>query len=176
MKKPQALIASLCLLILLNSCKKDIDANSTQDNQSSLVIQSSDPLAQSTWKTGQMWTTSEESNHTVFTTTFDDAIDSKVMANGLIRVFKATLSGENIKSLPFSETVDGVKHEWYYQVSDGKVSVSVNVFGSVENPAAKFRFNTVVFNSADLAEFEKSGKSKIDVMNASYESIQTSID
>ena len=117
MKKLQAIILIALFSLTFISCKKNNDLELPAD--ASLGIQSTENMQASTWKESHDWTSSNEADYKVFTTNFVADIDSDVMANGLIRVFKASATGENIKSLPYTDTIQGTKYEWYYHVSEG---------------------------------------------------------
>ncbi|RYY59882.1 MAG: hypothetical protein EOO05_11820 [Chitinophagaceae bacterium] len=91
------------------------------------------------------------------------AVNDEVLESGLVLVFGKTNAAVSL--LPFQ---DG-NVEWSYSVSNGEVSVIA--VSSKEVTAASVL--TVVLPAAKIAELEKTGYSKSDLLNIPYEKAQS---
>lgn len=171
MKKLQAPIAfvAICFPTLLISCKKDV--NEVPAGQEATISASSMAPSTSSWK-AEEWSTTDNSVHTLFSTTKQASITKEDLQQGLVRVFRTDASGAQ-KSLPFTETINGVNYSWYYQASENNVEIIVDAIGSKENPAVQSDFKIVVLKKEDVSRMESQGHSKTALMNARFEDIQT---
>lgn len=175
MKKLQAPIAGLFILSTVLGCKKDLQQEMqpepSQNNQP-VAAAAVNPggIAQSGWQGSLAWSSVELPSHSVFYTNIKTDISAETAEQGLVRVFKATASGTP-QSLPFEETVNGHKYYWYYQVTEGNLMISVDVYGSQQNPAEGSLFQSVVLSKTALAGFEAKGSSRSKLMNMPFEAI-----
>ena len=174
MKKLQAPVAGLLLLLAVSSCKKELNENQAPEIQETEAVSmnsKTSALVESGWETATDWTAVEQSNYSVYYTTFkSDNITADVADNGLIRVFKADEKGNTI-SLPFEETKGSQKLYWYYQVTEGNIMVAVDVYGGKADPTTSAQFKNVVFSQEAIGSFESKGINKADLMMKSYESL-----
>lgn len=175
MKKLQAPVAGLLLLLAVSSCKKDLNETQAPEFQEteavSISSDNSSNLVESGWETGSDWTAVEQPNYSVYYTNFkSDAITADVADNGLIRVFKADEQGKSI-ALPFEETKGSQRLYWYYQVTEGNIMVAVDVYGDKSNPTTSAMFKNLVFSQEAISDFESKGNSKADLMRKSYEDL-----
>jgi hypothetical protein len=169
LKTPFAGLAILCTIL---SCQKDVQQlNSSEIHQTSVAgkAQSSN-LIESEWNKNLTWTKVELPSRTVYYTNIATAISAETETQGLVRVFKSSASS-NAQSLPFEETVNGSKHYWYYQVSEGNIMIAVDVYGSKENPAMPDAFKSVVLTPQAVASLEVKGNTRGAVMTMPLEAL-----
>ncbi|MGZ5190998.1 MAG: hypothetical protein ACXWCZ_08240, partial [Flavisolibacter sp.] len=88
-----------------------------------------------------------------------------------VRVFKTSEAKDKTVSLPFEETINGLKNYYYYQVIEGNIMIAIDVYGTKINPAQKSLFKTVIFNETSITDLEKTGKNKVDLMNLPYNDV-----
>jgi hypothetical protein len=92
-----------------------------------------------------------------------NAITADVVNKGLVLVYAK--EGSAIQSLPYES--EQSKSFWYYQVAEGSLLVSADVYGTSSATAPEVRY--FVFTGEQVNEIEKSGTSKAELMNLSYE-------
>lgn len=155
MKKSTLAILGLGIILLIASCKKE----DVQTNTSTNTVSASASTSQ--WKS-LGWTNSTSANTTTyFSKISDSSITSNVVSGGLVLVFKK--NGSAIQSLPVQDN----NTYWYYQVSNGSVRVNGDN-GSEENVKAQL-FSYFVITPEKLSSLQAQGKSKIDLMQLSYD-------
>jgi hypothetical protein len=169
LKTPFVGLAILCSIL---SCKKDVQqVNSLENHQASITGKAQDlNFIESDWNKNLTWTKVELPSHTVFYTNMKTDISAETETQGLVRVFKSSKSSA-AQSLPFEETVNGSKHYWYYQVSEGNVMIAVDVYDSKDNPAIADAFKSVVLTPEAVASLEAKGNTRSTVMTMSFESL-----
>jgi hypothetical protein len=177
MKKLQAPVAGLLLLLAVSSCKKDLNETQAPEFQETTSVSidsdNSSSLVESGWETSSDWTAVDQPNYSVYYTTFKSSdVTSDVADNGLIRVFKADEQGNTI-SLPFEETKGSQRLYWYYQVNEGNIMVAVDVYGDKTNPTTSAKFKNVVFSKEAISEFETKGLNKADLLIKSYKDLSS---
>ncbi len=154
---------------LQEETQNEINANASAKTQ----VQG---VSESEWKSTSEWNAVDQSGRAAFFTTISaPEITADAAEKGLVRVFKLNGTDQStLVSLPIEETSGANKNYWYYTVTDGQIMISVDVYGSTENPAAKSLFKYVVLNSEAVAEVEKKGTSKVDLMELPYEKMKLS--
>jgi hypothetical protein len=155
MKKYKVSLVGFALMLMVASCKKeDVQVkNSTASTTAS-------PASQ--WKSLTNWSTSTSDNQTNYSSKLSDStITGGVATGGLVLVFKK--SGSTIQSLPFQETES--KTYWYYQVSKGTVQVNSNNNQNLNEQS----FSYFVVTPEKLSSLEASGKTRLDLLQLSYE-------
>jgi hypothetical protein len=156
MKNYQVSLFGVALMVLVVSCKKeDVQAKNTATSTVSSTIQ---------WKSLKNWSsTGSDSQATLSSKVSDSSITSSVAAGGLALVFKK--NGTDVQSLPFQE--NDSKTFWYYQISKGSVQINVdNNSGDNLNSQA---FSYFIITPEKLSSLEASGKTKLDLLQLSYE-------
>jgi hypothetical protein len=179
MKKIHAPIAAIVLFLTIASCKKDFQETTPVSEPSietsALSIDnskvSSKGISESEWQANTSWTAVERPSHSVFFTNIKSDISVETAEQGLIRVVKTNGAGNSVQSLPFEENINGVRHYWYYQVTEGNVMIAVDVYGSKNNPAEKSLFKSVVLTKDAVAEQETKGNTKAQLMSMPVETI-----
>ena len=167
-------LAASLLLLLIFSCRKNDLKNSSLENKSNVIAKHADGVNESDWQKGSEWAGVEQPQYSIYYTNIKaDAITADAAEKGMIRVFKIDNSGKSTESvaLPFEETKGSQKFYWYYQVTEGNIMISVDIYGSKENPADKSLFKYVVLSNEVVDGFEKKGTSKSDLMRMSYDGI-----
>ena len=176
MKKLQAPIAGLIILLAAASCKKDLQQNqmpeqAIETSQATVANSAPEGISESEWQTSSSWTAVERPTHSVFYTDIKADISSETAEQGLIRIVKTSNSGNTVQSLPFEETVNGNKYYWYYQVTEGNVMIAVDVYGSKSNPAQGSLFKSVVLTKEAISGHEAKGNTKAELMSMPVEEI-----
>jgi hypothetical protein len=168
-----SIIAALSLLLIFGCRKKDVK-NSSRENNSNVVAKHAAGVNESDWQGGNEWAGVEQPQFSIFYSNIKATeITADAAEKGMIRVFKINDSGKSSESvaLPFEETIGSQKNYWYYQVTEGNIMISVDVYGSKTNPAAKSLFKYVILSNDVVDGFEKKGTSKSDLMGMSYDGI-----
>ena len=172
MKKLQAPFAGLLILLTFFSCRKDLQHDSqveplSLEMPSSSINSTDSNITESGWQGNLNWTEVSLPSRSVFHTSLITEISSETAEKGLVRIFKTTDGGNTLQSLPFEETVNGEKHYWYYQVNEGNVMISVDVYGTQTKPANTNLFKSIVLNKSALEDFKSSGKNASKLMTMS---------
>jgi hypothetical protein len=168
LKTPFAGLAILCTVL---SCQKDAQQLNTTDNPPISTAASTQNLnlVESDWNKNLTWNKIELPSHTVFYTNVKTSISAETETQGLIRVFKSSNSSTS-HSLPFEETIDGQKNYWYYQVTEGNVMISVDVYGK-NNPTTGSAFKSVVLNKEAVTKLEAKGNTRSKLMTTPLETL-----
>ena len=155
MKKYKVSLVGFALMLMVASCKKeDVQVKNTPASTTA------SPAPQ--WKSLTNWSTSTSDNQTNYSSKLSDStITGSVATGGLVLVFKK--SGSTIQSLPFQETES--KTYWYYQVSKGTVQVNSNNNENLDQQS----FSYFVITPEKLSGLEASGKTRLDLLQLSYE-------
>ena len=155
MKKYKVSLVGFALMLMVASCKKeDVQVKNTPASTTA------SPASQ--WKSLTNWSTSTSDNQTNYSSKLSDStITGSVATGGLVLVFKK--SGSTIQSLPFQETES--KTYWYYQVSKGTVQVNSNNNENLDQQS----FSYDVITPEKLSGLEASGKTRLDLLQLSYE-------
>jgi hypothetical protein len=158
MKNYKLPFLGFAFVLLIASCKKeDIKAKNTSDN---LPIVSNAVQ----WKSLNDWSSSKgEDVTTYFSKVLDSSIKSSVVNEGFVLVFKKT--GSDSQSLPFQEKDS--KTYWYYQVSNG--SIRINSDNNAGQNLNVQLFSYFVIPPEKLTALEASGKTKLNLLQLSYE-------
>jgi hypothetical protein len=155
MKKYKVSLVGFALMLMVASCKKE-------DVQVKNTAASTTASPASQWKSLTNWSTSTSDNQTNYSSKLSDStITGGVATGGLVLVFKK--SGSTIQSLPFEETES--KTYWYYQVSKGTVQVNSNNNQNLNEQS----FSYFVVTPEKLSSLEASGKTRLDLLQLSYE-------
>ena len=93
----------------------------------------------------------------------DSSVTADIVSNGLVLVYKK--SGNDIESLPFQDRSSKVY--WYYQVSKGSIRISGNNAASQNVSGQSFSY--FVLTPEKIAALQSNGKTKLDLMQLSYD-------
>lgn len=166
--------AVLILLATASSCRKDIHESippaAEEINQTELSIAPvKTGINESDWQQGLSWSKVERPTHTVYFTNIAADVTAQTAEQGLVRIFSTAGSGN--ESLPFETSVNGQKQYWYYQVTEGNIMISVDVYGSSSNPGETSKFKSVILDKTAVAELKSNGKTEADLMNMPAEAL-----
>jgi hypothetical protein len=158
MKNYKLPFLGFALVLLIASCRKeDIQAKNTANNLSAISN-----TAQ--WRSLSNWSSSKnEEITTYFSKVSDSSITSNVVNAGFVLVFKK--NGSDIQSLPFQEKSS--KTYWYYQVSGGSLRINSDNNAGQNLNAQSFAY--FVISPEKLSALEASGKTKLDLLQLSFE-------
>jgi hypothetical protein len=166
LKTPFAGLVILCTIL---SCQKDMQHEVSSENKQTVTSSSiQNQIIQSDWNKNLSWNKVELPSHTVFYTNVKTNVSSETEDKGMVRVFKSSNSSTS-QSLPFEETVNNHKYYWYYQVTEGNVMISVDVYGSQQNPATTSAFKSVVLTKDAVTNLEAKGNSRTALMTMPLE-------
>ena len=174
MKNVRIPLTAALLLMLTFGCRKKDVLSSSLENNSNAIAKHTDGVNESDWQAGNEWAGVEQPQYSIYYTSIQAAaITSDAAEKGMVRVFKINDSGKSSETtaLPFEETKGSEKYYWYYQVTEGNIMISVDVYGSKTNPAEKSLFKYVILSNEVVDGFEKKGTSKSDLMSMSYQGI-----
>lgn len=170
MKSLKTPLPGLLLLLAILGCQKDLQQNQLPPEigqPKTSAVSKNVNVTESEWKGNLDWSNVELPSHSVFYTNVKTDISAETSEQGLVKIFKS--SSSNPQSLPFEENANGRKYYWYYQVTEGNVMISVDVYGSKENPGGIFK--SVVLNKEAVADFEARGYSKTELMKMPLEAL-----
>ena len=167
MKKHKLSIIGFGLMLFIASCKKN-----DVEHKGGLF---SEPLAKAKaaavapeWRSFTNWTSKKAEKFTSYVSAVaDSSITSAVTRSGLVLAFAK--NGTDIKALPFQDKTGGDAY-WYYQVSNGAISFSVDAYSDLSTlNSAGFKY--FVFTPEKLKELDSRGHSKINLMQLAYEDV-----
>lgn len=150
------------MLFILASCSKtDLQQSTPTQNTASISSKSSQV---SSWKSISNWSGSQQQNLKQFSgTLLDSAITSDIVQKGLVLVYSK--NGATVQSLPFNSS----NQSWFYHISAG--SVKIEAIGDVSNLIQGQNFRYIILNNEQLNKLASQGKTKIDLMNLSHDSL-----
>jgi hypothetical protein len=158
MKKNIFLTLGLGVTLLIASCKKEDVPASASANQTAASVNNT-----AQWRSLN-WTSSKDENITTYSSKISDSsINNNIAASGLVLVFKKDNAG--VESLPFQEKSSNAY--WYYQVANG--SVRINSDSKSEQNLNSQSFSYFIISPEKLSSLETQGKTKVDLMQLSYE-------
>jgi hypothetical protein len=160
MLKHKFLFLALGASLAFTACKKtDAAYEATQSHEAKAP-----EAAAASFKPVADWKSSQQDKFRIqYGSVQDSAITADIVSNGLVLVYAK--DGNNIQSLPFQSQQSDVF--WYYQIAEGSVLVSCDVYGSAQASAPDVRY--FIFSKQKLSELEKNGRSKADLVNLSYD-------
>lgn len=161
MLKHTSLLLALGAMLTFTACKK---TDAAYEASAAPQAETTATTTATAWKAAGEWKTSQQEQFRIqYAILEDKAITAEVAAKGLVLVYAKDASG--IQSLPYQSSQSDVF--WYYQVAEGSVLVSCDVYGSAKASAPEFTY--FIFSEEKMNELEKSGKSKGELMNLSFE-------
>jgi hypothetical protein len=167
-------ITGVLLLCAMVSCKKD-QLESTSQNDPQLKTVSSEQIknSETDWSAATQVEKADRTSHTVFYTNIKAPdITAETANESLVRIFKKDNSGKiSSRALPFEETNGSQKAYWYYEVSEGNIMVSVDVYGNRDNPFANSSFKYIVMDDTDMQKLLSKGITKKDLKRLSYDDL-----
>ena len=159
MKKHQFLTLTLSATILMTACRKnDIQhANTGSDASQSIA-----------WRAINNWSQQKDGNSVSYRSQQQaPAISSGIASDGLVLVYQK--SGNTISSLPYEITTGAGTSSWYYQVSEGELTLINEISGMADFDASAASFSTLLFTAEKIKQLEAKGIEKADMMKLSYE-------
>jgi len=158
MKSYKLPVMGIALMLLIASCKKEDVRQTTTDNVSSGTA------SKAKWNSLSSWQNSKTENITTyFSRLTDSSITNDVVNEGMVLVYKKT--GNEIQALPILEK--GNKTYWYYQVAKG--SIRINSDNNDGQNLGTQTFSYLVVTPEHLSKLEASGKTKLDLLQLSYD-------
>ena len=161
MKKHRFFILGLSAAMLFTACRKnDVQVPETASEKTEAAVNS--------FRTLSTWESQPEENYTVNSTSIADAgITASVASKGLVLVYKKTAKG--VEALPQEEQATGGSYFWYYQVSEGQVSILADTYGKAAKPGNGESFAYFVIPAEKLDQLEAAGHPKSELMTLTYE-------
>lgn len=161
MKSIKLPLFGFAIVLLVSSCRKEDVA---APNVSKTVSATSVAKA-SGWMSLNNWFSSTTDNSTTyFSKISDTTITADVAKSGLVLVYVKT--GSQTQALPFQDQATNTY--WYYQVSNGSLRVNGDNSSANENFKGK-NILYFVLTSQQVADLESKGKSKLDLMQLTYD-------
>lgn len=120
------------------------------------------------WKPVSSWSSRSEENATVYENNIQDsALTASVTAKGLVLVYKR--SGNDVTALPFEEKATNNSYFWYYQVSEGNLTISAETSAQSPAPSRELGVRYFIISPEKLKSLESEGHSKSELMKLSLE-------
>jgi hypothetical protein len=159
MKNYKLPLMAFALVLLVASCKKE-------DVQQKNSKQTFTSAATGSWNSLTNWSTDiADSTTTYFSRIPDTAINAAVANSGLVLVFKK--NGSAVQSLPFQDKSAGTY--WYYQVSKGLLRIDGSSNSASQQNFNGQTFSYFVFTPEQISALDAKGKTKLDLMQLSYD-------
>jgi hypothetical protein len=159
MKNYKLPLMGFAFVLLITSCRKeDFQENSSTTTSATTTTGS--------WKSLANWSTARvnDSTTTLFSLISDTAISEAVANSGLVLLFKK--NGSRIQSLPFEDKSTGTY--WYYQISKGLLRIDRNNSTTSAKNFDGQTFTYFVFNPEQISTLAAKGKTKLDLMQLTY--------
>ena len=173
MKNLKPSLFALMSVVLLFSCKKsDLKEELASDN--SQGIASTVSLKESSWKTLPKWNQVNQQSYSIYYSSLKDAnITADVANDGLVLVYKKDATKNTTVELPYEEKVGNTTYYWYYQISEGKVLVSCDIYGTsnTETLSTANNFKYIPISKDALSKLEGKGYSRTQLMALPYEQV-----
>ncbi len=172
---PRLFSLSLMSVVLLFSCKK-YDLKEQLATENTETTASTIGLKASSWKTLSDWNQVEQPSYNLYYTSIkDENITSDIANKGVVLVYKKTSSNNSLVQLPYEEKIGNTTYYWYYQISNGKVLVSCDIYGSANKEyisnSNSFKYVPVTIDA--LNQLEGKGYSRVELMKMPYEQVAT---
>jgi hypothetical protein len=166
-------ITGVLLLCAIVSCRKNELEKISGPENSNTVLTEQNKLSESDWTPITQSNTADRPTHTVYYTNLQAGnITSANADNALVRIYKKDNSGKiSSTALPFEENIGSQKLYWYYEVSEGNIMVSVDVYGSKVNPFTNNSFKYIIVDNAAVEGMERKGISKKQLLQMPYEDL-----
>jgi hypothetical protein len=166
MNKKKLLVWAFGAALLVTACRKNDMIEHTAP--APVAVAAADSTTASSWASFSNWTAEPQEKYTVYSNTVNaSAINGAVASKGLVLVYKKT--GNSIIALPGEEKGNGNSYFWYYQVSNGKLSITADAYGNAQAPGNAQSFKYFILTAEKLAELEGKGFSKAELMTLTYE-------
>ena len=167
MKKHKLSVLGFSLMLLIVSCKKnDAQYGNTPKAPAVAAASAAKATAVTDWKSAANWAPSKHEKFTTYNSKIEDSsITSAVTSSGMVLAFAK--SGTDLHALPYQEKGTSDSY-WYYQVSKGAITFSVDVYGTSQSLNTT-SFKYFVLTAAQLKDLEAKGHSKLELMQLSYE-------
>ena len=161
-------ITGVLLLCAIVSCKKD-QLESTPLEESQLNTTSTQ-TSETEWSSATHVEKADRSAHTVFYTNIKAPdITDESASDGSVRIFKKDNMGRiSSTALPFEEVNGSQKTYWYYEVSEGNIMISADVYGDRNNPFTNSSFKYIVIDDEEIV---KKGITKKEMKRLSYDAL-----
>jgi hypothetical protein len=167
--KSSLILLTAFALFMFASCRK------TDLQQPNPIENNNNNADMSAWKTVNSWSASNAGRNDAYTGVIsDNSITSEIADNGLVLVY--TNDGNAVRQLPYSEQSEGKTYSWYYQVSEGRITVSVDANGDVSNLKLQQGFTYLKLSANQLEELESKGLSAAELFQISYDKALTGFD
>ena len=167
MNKKKLLVWAFGAAMMVTACRKNDVLNNTASAPAAAAT-SADTTTASSWKAFSNWSAEPQEKYTVYTNTIDaSSISAAVASKGLVLVYKK--SGSNIIALPGEEKGSTGSYFWYYQVSQGKLSITADAYDHAPAPGAEQNFRYFILSAEKLDELQGKGYSKAELMTLTYE-------
>ena len=169
-------IATLLIATVLFSCKKqDLEENLPAAPQTtSVATTASEETIQ--WATYSEWKEQKQESFTVTYTTVEDAgLTASVADKGLVLVYKKEEGTGTTLQLPYLQQDAQHHNYWYYQVVEGQLLISCDVYGSGDATIQNSAFQYVVVSPESLATLFHQGYTREALMNLSYTEVKAAI-
>ena len=166
-------ITGVLLLCTIVSCKKDqLESASQKESQLNSLSTEQIKNSETEWSAPVQIEKAERSNHTVFYTNIKAPDITAESADEFVRIFKKDNSGRiSSHALPVEETNGSQKTYWYYEISEGNIMISADVYGDRINPFTNSSFKYIVIDDSDVQNIQSKGINKKDLKKLSYDDL-----
>lgn len=162
MNKHKFLIPFLTAALSITACKKNDLLQSTQQKAATATL-----INNTQWKSVSAWSGEKEENTTVYSGSLSDtSINAGIASKGLVLVYKK--SGNTITALPAEVKTDKGSYFWYYQVSQGNITLVADAEGTATTPKEE-GFTYFAISADKLKTLETQGYTKANLMTLTYE-------
>ena len=157
MKNYRFSVAAIGMMVIFAACRK-------QDVKADIPPAPTQNARISSWNVAENWSNLKTDDLTTYFSKFSDSsVTTDVVNAGFVLVFKK--NGNDIQSLPFQEKES--KSYWYYQVAKG--AIRINSDNNNGQNLSKQSFSYFVVTPQQLSMLEAKGKTKLELLQLSYE-------
>ncbi len=161
------IIFPIVCLLFASSCKKmDLQQPPVPEaTENGLIIDNPPTSGLADWKTVNTW--SAGNLNTITGEIGDLAITKDISENGIVLVY--TKDGNTVHQLPYSEKSAGKSYSWYYQVADGKITISLEGSDEITNSKKQQSFTYLILSADQLENLESKGLSNGELFQLPYD-------
>jgi hypothetical protein len=166
-------VTGVLILCAIVSCKKDQLETTPTDPQLETITDKQLQNSQADWSAPSQVEKAERANHTVFYTNIKaPEITAETGNEGMIRIYKKDELGRiSSHALPLEETNGAQKTYWYYEISEGNIMVSADVYGGRSNPFTNSSFKYIVMDDMDMQKLQSKGITRKELKRLSYDEL-----
>lgn len=159
-------IAAFIIVCLSIGCTKDQIKKAPPQTEISSGDSSQAGFKESGWIPVSEWKVAHQPSHSVY---YSDIRTARADANAIVLIYRRDNNTGTIKPLPYTDDTNPQQIYWYYEVNDGDIMISADVYGQAVNAFTSNSFQCIFLSQSYVQRIEKRGISKTELLTMPYE-------